>query len=82
MIDECSKLVQKRLELNTSEWRPSKLQRFWDQTENWKDSWRLEEIYCLLDSREKPPANDCVKNLKWGNSSNLLINRSCKQIPR
>ena len=39
------------------EWRPSKLLHYWDRSEYWKESKRLEEICCYSNSSEKPSAN-------------------------
>ena len=44
------------------EWRPSKLQHYWERPEYWEESWRLEETRCHLNSSERPSANAGVKN--------------------
>ena len=44
------------------EWRPSKLQHYWERPEYWEESWRLEETGCHSNSREKPSAKTDVKN--------------------
>ena len=42
--------------------RPSKRQYFWERTEYWEESWRLEETCCHSDSSERPSAYADVKN--------------------
>ena len=37
-----------------SEWRPSKLQLYWERREYWEVSWRLEESCCHTNSNESP----------------------------
>ena len=44
------------------EWRPSKLQHYWERPEYWEESWRLEEMLCNSNSREKLSANADAKN--------------------
>ena len=52
------------------EWRPSKLQHYWEQPEYWEESWGLEETCCHSNSSERPPANAVVKNSKGVNNNN------------
>ena len=44
------------------EWRPSKLQHYWERPEYWAESWRLEETYCHSNSSERPSTNTDLKN--------------------
>ena len=47
------------------EWRPSKLQQYWERPEYWEESWRLEETCCHSNSSERQlTANTDVKNSK------------------
>ena len=55
------------------EWRPSKLQHYWEWPEYWGESWRLEETCCHSNSSEKPSANaDVEKNDNNDNNNNSL----------
>ena len=51
------------------EWRPSKLQHYWEQPEYWEESWRLEETCCHSVSREKPSSKIDVKNSQRVNNN-------------
>ena len=42
--------------------RPSKLQHYWDWLEDWKECWRLEWIWCHLESTVRPSGNAGEKN--------------------
>ena len=44
-------------DLEKDEWRPSKLQPYWDRPECCGESCRLEETCCHVDSSERPLAN-------------------------
>ena len=44
------------------EWRPSKLQHYWDRPEYWAESLRLEETWCYSNSSERPTAYAGGKN--------------------
>ena len=48
---------------NLVNWRQSKLQYYWDRSEHWEESWRLEETCCHSKSSERPPANVAQKDL-------------------
>ena len=52
------------------EWRPSKVQYYWERPEYWEESWRLEETCCPSNSSERPSANADVKNSQGVNSNN------------
>ena len=43
------------------EWRPYKLQRYWERSEYWEKSWRLGTC-CHSNSSEKPSAKTAAKN--------------------
>ena len=45
------------------EWEPSKLQKYLDRPECWKESWRLEQTYCRSNSTGKKSG---VKNSQEG----------------
>ena len=51
-----------------NEWRPSKLQHYWEWSEYWEESCRLEDTCCH--SSEKPSAKSDVKNSQWVNNDN------------
>ena len=44
------------------EWRPSKLQHYWERAEYWEEFWRLEETCCHSNFSEKLSADTDVKN--------------------
>ena len=48
------------------DWRPSKLQHFWNRSEYWEESWRLKETCFHSKSSEESSTNACVKNT-WRN---------------
>ena len=52
------------------EWRQSKLQHFWERSEYWEESWRLEETCCNSNFSERPSAIADVKNYQ----RKLIIN--------
>ena len=56
-----TKGLLKRLE---NEWRPFKLQHYWEQPEYWEESWRLEETCCHSNSSEKLSAKTDMKNFQ------------------
>ena len=49
------------LEVGGRELKPSKLQYYWERSEFWEESWRLEEICFHSNSNERPSANTDVK---------------------
>ena len=52
------------------EWRPFKLQHYWELSEYWEESWRLEATCCHSKSSEKPSAATDVKNSQGVNNNN------------
>ena len=44
------------------QWRPSKLQHYWEQPEYWEESWRFVETWCYSNSSKRPSALADVKN--------------------
>ena len=52
----------RRLGKKKVEWRPSKLQHYYDRLEYWEEFWTLKESCCDSNSIEKPSANDGEKN--------------------
>ena len=44
------------------EWRPPKLQHYWERPECWEESWKLEETCCQSNFGERPSANADEKN--------------------
>ena len=46
------------------EWRPSKLQHYWERLEYWEESWRLEETCSHSNSNNRPSAktNEKINN--------------------
>ena len=63
---------------SADEWKPSKLQHYWERREYWKESWRLEETCCHSNSSERPSSNADVKNSN-GNNNNNNNNSSYKE---
>ena len=52
-----------------NEWRPFKLQHYWERPEYWEESWRLEENCCHSNFNERPSANADVKNSQGVNKN-------------
>ena len=44
------------------EWRPSKLQHYWERPEYWEESWRLEETCSHSNPSERPSPDAVVKS--------------------
>ena len=51
---------------------PSKLLHYWNQSEYWEESWRLEETGCLSNSSESPSAKVDVKNYQGVDNNNMF----------
>ena len=62
------------------EWRPSKLQHYWEWPEYRKEYWRLEETCCHSDSSEKSSAKTDVKNSQWVNNNNNNLSNNNNKV--
>ena len=51
-------------------WRPSKQQHYWERSEYWEESWRLEETCCHSNSSGRPSTGADVKNSKGVKNDN------------
>ena len=64
-----TKELLKGLEDLGDEWRPFKLQHYWEWPKYWEESCRLEETCCHSNSSEKPSAKTDVKNFQRVNNN-------------
>ena len=64
------------------EWRPSKLQHYWERPEYWEESSRHEETCCHLNSSENPSAKTDEKNSYRTLHSDKLFWAVCHLFPQ